>query len=56
MHSSGYGDPAGHPGLRAAIARHIGLSRAVRAGEDDVLVTNGGQQALDLIGGPDRAG
>ncbi|WP_329214558.1 PLP-dependent aminotransferase family protein [Streptomyces sp. NBC_00683] len=46
----GYGDPAGHAGLRAALARHIGLSRGVRAGPDDVLVTTGTQQALDLIG------
>ncbi|MEV6526742.1 PLP-dependent aminotransferase family protein [Longispora sp. NPDC051575] len=45
-----YADPAGHPGLRAAIARHVGVSRSVRAGADDVLVTHGAQQALDLIG------
>ncbi|MES4907864.1 MULTISPECIES: PLP-dependent aminotransferase family protein [unclassified Streptomyces] len=45
----GSGHPAGHGGLRAAIARHIGLSRAVRACADDVVVTNGIQQALDLI-------
>ena len=42
-------DPAGHAGLRAAIARHIGVSRAVRARGDDVIVTNGSQQAVDLI-------
>ncbi|MFF3349678.1 PLP-dependent aminotransferase family protein [Streptomyces sp. NPDC002779] len=46
----GYGDPAGHAGLRAALARHVGLSRGVRTGPDDVLVTTGTQQALDLIG------
>ena len=45
-----YGDPAGHAGLRAAIARHIGISRGVHAGAADVLVTNGIQQAIDLIG------
>ncbi|MDX3229518.1 PLP-dependent aminotransferase family protein [Streptomyces sp. ME19-01-6] len=45
----GSGHPAGHGGLRAAIARHIGLSRGVRAAADDVVVTNGIQQALDLI-------
>ena len=44
-----YGDPAGHAGLRAAIARHIGVSRAVRADAEDVTVTNGTQQALDLV-------
>ena len=45
----GYGNPAGLRGLRASIARHLGLSRAVRAGEDDVIVTSGAQQAFDLI-------
>ncbi|GGM43650.1 PLP-dependent aminotransferase family protein [Dactylosporangium sucinum] len=44
-----YGDPAGAPELRAAIARHAGLSRSVRAAPDDVLVTHGAQQALDLV-------
>ncbi|NKQ52965.1 PLP-dependent aminotransferase family protein [Amycolatopsis sp. K13G38] len=43
-----YGDPRGHQGLREAIARHVGLSRDVRADPDDVLVTNGSQQAVDL--------
>lgn len=45
-----YGQPAGHAGLRAAIARHVGVSRAVRADAEDVIVTHGAQQALDLIG------
>jgi GntR family transcriptional regulator/MocR family aminotransferase len=40
---------AGHAGLRTAIARHVALSRGVRATADDVLVTNGSQQAIDLI-------
>jgi GntR family transcriptional regulator / MocR family aminotransferase len=44
-----YGEPAGHPALRAAIARHLGVSRAVRASADDIIVTNGIQQALDLV-------
>ncbi|MFF4599664.1 PLP-dependent aminotransferase family protein [Amycolatopsis sp. NPDC001319] len=47
--SAHYGDPAGHAGLRAAIARHVGVSRSVRADADDVLVTQGAQQALDLL-------
>lgn len=46
MHS----DPAGLPGLRAAIARHTGVSRAVRATAEDIIVTQGVQQALDLVG------
>jgi GntR family transcriptional regulator/MocR family aminotransferase len=45
-----YAEPAGHAGLRAAIARHVGVSRSVRASDDDVLITNGAQQALDLVG------
>ncbi len=44
-----YVDPGGHAGLRAAIARHVGVSRSVRADADDVLVTQGAQQALDLL-------
>jgi GntR family transcriptional regulator/MocR family aminotransferase len=45
----GYGHPAGHPGLRDAIARHIGAARGARAAAEDVIVTNGTQQAVDLI-------
>ena len=44
-----YGDPAGHPGLRTAIARHIGVSRGVATAAGQVTVTSGTQQALDLI-------
>lgn len=44
-----YGPPEGVPELREAIARHVGLVRAVHAGADDVLVTSGAQQAFDLI-------
>ena len=49
-HSPGtYAGPAGHPQLRAAIARSVGLNRGVTATADDVLVTHGAQQALDLV-------
>jgi GntR family transcriptional regulator/MocR family aminotransferase len=44
-----YGDPAGHPKLRAAIARYVAVNRGVNAEPDDVIVTNGAQQAFDLI-------
>src|SRR5436190_1019391 len=44
-----YSHPAGHPGLREAIARHVGISRGVIASRDDVTVTNGTQQALDVL-------
>ncbi len=50
VRTGAYGDPAGHAGLRAAIARHIGVSRGVRADAADVIITNGMQQAIDLIG------
>jgi GntR family transcriptional regulator/MocR family aminotransferase len=44
-----YENPAGNWDLRAAIVRHIGISRSVSASPDDVIVTNGTQQALDII-------
>jgi GntR family transcriptional regulator / MocR family aminotransferase len=44
-----YEHPAGNPELRAAIARHIGISRSVSGSPDDIIVTNGSQQALDII-------
>ncbi|MGY6651309.1 MocR-like pyridoxine biosynthesis transcription factor PdxR [Amycolatopsis sp. TRM77291] len=47
---SGYADPAGLEALRVAITRHIGAARSVRAGGEDLVVTQGAQQALDLIG------
>ncbi|MBF6274374.1 MULTISPECIES: PLP-dependent aminotransferase family protein [Nocardia] len=43
-------DPAGLPALRAAIARHIGVSRAVQVTADEIIITQGIQQALDLVG------
>ncbi|WP_327011613.1 aminotransferase-like domain-containing protein [Dactylosporangium sp. NBC_01737] len=45
-----YADPAGLEALRSAVARSAGLSRSVRASADDVIVTNGAQQGLDLVG------
>jgi len=47
--TSQYADPAGHRGLRESIARHVAVSRGVRVEPDDVIVTNGTQQAFDLI-------
>jgi GntR family transcriptional regulator/MocR family aminotransferase len=44
-----YGDPAGSPDLRAGIARQLGFSRGVEASPADIVVTNGTQQALDII-------
>jgi GntR family transcriptional regulator/MocR family aminotransferase len=39
----------GHYPLRAAITRHIALTRAVVCTPEDVLVTSGAQQAFDLL-------
>ena len=39
----------GHFPLRAAVATHIGVSRAVVCEPDDVLVTAGAQQAFDIL-------
>lgn len=44
-----YEHPAGHRDLRVAIARHIGISRGIGASADDIIVTNGTQQALDVL-------
>jgi GntR family transcriptional regulator/MocR family aminotransferase len=44
-----YGDPAGFMGLREAIARHIGASRAVVCRPEQVVIVNGAQQATDLL-------
>ncbi|MEV7044914.1 PLP-dependent aminotransferase family protein [Amycolatopsis sp. NPDC051061] len=45
-----YGDPQGLASLRAEIARHIGVSRDVRASAEQVVVTAGAQQTTDLVG------
>ena len=44
-----YGDPQGHASLRAEIARHVGVSRDVRASAAQVVVTAGAQQTTDLV-------
>jgi GntR family transcriptional regulator/MocR family aminotransferase len=44
-----YGGPDGLPSLRQGIARAISHTRAVICTADDVIVTSGAQQALDLV-------
>lgn len=44
-----YAEPAGSPALREAIARHLAVSRGVRAQASNIVVTNGFQQSIDLI-------
>lgn len=38
----GYGDPAGEPSLRAAIARHLALSRGIDCDASQIVITEGG--------------
>lgn len=44
-----YGPTEGVLALREAIARHVGFSRGVRCTGAGVVVTNGAQQAFDLL-------
>lgn len=44
-----YCDPAGLPELRAAISKQLRRARAVAVSEDQVVVTTGGQDALNLV-------
>jgi GntR family transcriptional regulator/MocR family aminotransferase len=43
-----YGAPAGYPPLRRAIAEYLRAARGVRCSWEQVIVTSGSQQALDL--------
>jgi GntR family transcriptional regulator/MocR family aminotransferase len=45
----GYQDPAGDQALRLAISRYLAFSRAVVCAWADIVVTQGAQQAIDLI-------
>jgi GntR family transcriptional regulator/MocR family aminotransferase len=45
-----YGSPGGHRPLREAIASYVGAARGVNATADQVILTRGAQQAIDLIG------
>ncbi len=43
-----YGDPQGYLPLREALADHVRRYRSVRCSADQVVITSGSQQALDL--------
>jgi len=47
---SGYGEAAGYRPLREAVAAHLAASRGVHCDTEQIFVTNGAQQALDLVG------
>lgn len=42
-------DPAGLRPLREAIAEYLGISRAVACSADDIIITSGAQQGLDML-------
>ncbi|MEW6641245.1 MAG: PLP-dependent aminotransferase family protein [Pseudomonadota bacterium] len=44
-----YGDPRGSPALREAIAAYLMTARGVRCHADQILITAGTQQGLDLV-------
>jgi GntR family transcriptional regulator/MocR family aminotransferase len=46
----GQGNAAGYQPLRRAIAEYVGASRGVRCSWEQIIVTSGTQQALDLLG------
>jgi len=46
---SDYGHPAGDPELRAAIASHLGATRGITAGPEQILITAGAQDGLSLL-------
>jgi GntR family transcriptional regulator/MocR family aminotransferase len=45
----GYASPAGEYRLRAAVAAYLRRSRGVTCGADDLVITTGAAQALDLL-------
>ncbi len=47
---SGYGAASGYLPLREAVAAHFAATRGVHCDIEQILITNGAQQALDLIG------
>ncbi len=46
---SGYGPVLGHPPLREAIAGYVAAARGARCTADQIVVTSGAQQGLDLV-------
>ncbi len=45
----GYGDPRGHPRLRAALAPWLGRTRGLRVEPDDILIVAGVAQSMSLL-------
>ena len=49
FHLTEYGDPAGLEELRVAIVDHLGRARGMSVTMDQVIITNGSQDGLNLI-------
>nr|HMQ73436.1 PLP-dependent aminotransferase family protein [Rubrivivax sp.] len=47
-HFTDYGDPAGLPALRRAIAEHLGPARGIAVDPEQIVVVGGCQEGLDL--------
>ena len=45
----GYGSPAGHGPLRAALSEYLGRARGVSSDAEQIVIVNGSQQAFDLV-------
>jgi len=43
-----YGEPAGEPALRAAISRYLAVARGVSCRAEQIIITEGAQEALTL--------
>lgn len=58
QHHLGYGDPQGTPDLRKSICNYLQVARGVQCGPEQVVITAGTQQAIDIISrimpGPDK--
>ncbi len=49
QHGDGsYGEPAGLDRLRAAVAKHVGAARGIVCGPEDVVITNGIQEGINI--------
>jgi GntR family transcriptional regulator/MocR family aminotransferase len=57
-HLLGYGDPRGLPELRKSVCDYLHAARGVRCEPDQILITAGTQQAVDIVTrvmqGPDK--
>jgi GntR family transcriptional regulator/MocR family aminotransferase len=47
--SLGYGDPLGHPRLRAALAAYLGRARGVRTTAGQIVICNGATHGLSML-------